>query len=93
MTRFAPTDLERIATLPLVGVDGEGAEHHFDQYADDVYVLQNGDVEHVEELGAGQLPEWVDYVADKRGWDDCRYDENGIDALVERLADALEGAA
>lgn len=94
MTGFDSDDVESIARNPLVGIDGEGAEHRFDRYTDTVYVLQNGSVEHVEDLDAGELPAWVDYVREERGWEDCRYVEgNPFAAMVEQLADSMEAGA
>jgi hypothetical protein len=94
MTGFDSHDVESIARNPLVGIDGEGAEHRFDRYDDTVYVLQHGDVEHVEDLEPGQLPEWTDYVADERGWADLRLSDKGpFAALAVELADALEAGA
>lgn len=85
-------DRDHVARQPIVGVDAEGATHRFDSYTDTVYVIAaDGSVDHVEQLDPGQLPAWVDYVADKRGWDDLRYsDEAPMDALVSALADGLD---
>lgn len=82
---------DHVARQPVVGVDAEGATHRFDSYTDTVYVISaDGSVDHVEQLDPGQLPGWVHYVADKRGWDDLRYsDEAPMAALVSALADGL----
>jgi len=86
--------MEYICGRPLVGVDAEGAAHHFDQYHDIVYVVdEDGDLEHVEELSPGQLTAWIDYVADTRGWRDCRYvPDGGLASLAEQLAAQFESA-
>lgn len=84
--------LDHINRQPLVGIDERGCEHRFDQYQEIVYVLaEPGDgLEHVENLQPRQLSEWVTYVADKRGWADCRYvSDGGIAMLAKRLATLL----
>jgi len=93
MSTDATPSVEAIARNPLVGVDGERCEHHFDRYRDIVYVLDpDGEtVEHVESLQPGELPGWVKYVADERGWNDCAYvDGNGIETLAEELVAHME---
>lgn len=75
MTTNETLSQERIAALPLVGIDADGATHRFDPATDTVYVVADDATEHTEALAEGQLPEWIDYVADRRGWDDLRYDE------------------
>jgi len=85
-------DRERIERQPVVGIDGESAEHRFDQYHDRVYVLDaDGELEHVQELEPGELSGWIDYVAEKRGWQECRYvDGDPFNGLVQALADGLD---
>lgn len=87
-------DVEAISEHYLVGVDGERAEHRFDVYTDIVYVVHAaGTVEHVEHLQPGELPEWVSYVRDKRGWRDLRYrSSKPFEGLVDQLAAMLEPA-
>ena len=88
----ASLEPERIARKPLLGVDGDGAEHRFDRCRHTVYVVGANDaIEHVEQLRPGQLPAWVSFVADRRGWRDCRYrDADPFAALAEQLARTLE---
>lgn len=87
MTEDAPS-IETILTNPLVGVDGEGCEHYFDQYRDTVYVLDDDQaLAHVEQLAPGELGAWIDYVDEQRGWTDCRYvPDGGVPFIVEQLA-------
>lgn len=77
---------EHIECQPLVGVDENGCEHRFDQYRDTVYVLRaaNDELAHVETLQPGQLPEWIEYVADVRGWAECRYVPDGGFAMLAK---------
>lgn len=88
-------DPDRAAAQPLVGIDHDGAEHRFDQYHDRVYVLgPDGELEHVEELQPGELSAWVDYVADQRGWQECRFGvDDPFSGLVRALAARLESSS
>lgn len=83
-----------IRRQPLVGIDTKGGHHHFDQYHDTVYVLDDsGGLDHVEELAPGRLGAWVEYVASRRGWRDCRFKpDGGVADLARRLSAQLEHA-
>jgi hypothetical protein len=73
------------AGLQLVGVDTDDATHLFDWYEDEVYVVVDGEIEHVEELAAGQLSEWVAFVRERRGWKQCRYVDGAFTDLAETV--------
>jgi hypothetical protein len=79
---------ESIASLPAVGTDTEGATHHWDWYRDTVYVLADGDIDHVEYLDAGQLPEWIAYVRHERGWVECRYVDGDLADATVRMVES-----
>lgn len=54
-----------------LGIDTEGAIHHFDAHTKTVTVVaMDGSVERVEELAAygRTVAEWDAYVASERGW-------------------------
>lgn len=87
MTEDTPP-IEEITTNPLVGVDGDGCEHYFDQYRDTVYVLDDDQaLDHLEELAPGELETWIDYVREERGWTDCRYvPDGGVAIMVDQVA-------
>jgi hypothetical protein len=73
--------------IPL-GTDADGATHTYRTTDRAVIAVADGAREHVESLpSSASLDDWMDFVADKRGWADRRY---GI-GLVEMLAGQLEG--
>lgn len=65
----------------VIGVDATGAAHAHHPAADEVRVydvgadyevgdrLDEDDVEHVQDLGDRPLTHWMEYVADRRGWE------------------------
>jgi hypothetical protein len=75
------------AALQLVGIDTDDATHLFDWYEDEVYVVVDGEIEHVEALAAGQLSEWVEFVRERRGWKQCRYVDGAFTDLAETVLD------
>lgn len=77
---------ERIAQLPLLGVDCAGATHRLDPTGRVVYVVQDGAVELTTSIRERGLSAWVAFVRERRGWDDLFYDERPTGAW---LADAL----
>ena len=54
-----------------LGIDGEGAVHHYTAESMTVTVIaMDGSVDHVEELGAAgrTVNEWMAFVDERRGW-------------------------
>lgn len=51
-----------------IGVDNDGATHHYYRPADAVVVYDGRDVECVEYLRGRQISEWTDYIDECRGW-------------------------
>jgi hypothetical protein len=71
-----------------LGTDADGATHTYRTTDRAVIAVADGTRELVETLAPGtDLDDWMDFVADQRGWADRQY---GI-GLVEYLADQLEG--
>lgn len=97
MTESEADTVETVA-LPRsavhLGRDREGADHYL-KPGTGVAVVRHeaaGDtLEHTEALDGRPVQEWVDYVAARRGWTVCKYDDRPLD---EWLVDALsKGAA
>lgn len=89
MTDYETPRLERVAQKPIVGIDGDGATHHFDAVRRTVYVVTADDIQRTEPLGARPLSAWVAYVAEQRGWRDCRYTEQNF---ADQLAAEVRGS-
>jgi hypothetical protein len=70
-----------------LGVDSEGATHHYSRIAGTVAVVETDGGVHRTDLEEQLLETWIDYVADERGWETLRY----VDSFVE-LFDRLEVA-
>ena len=70
-----------------LGVDSEGATHHYSRIAGVVAVVETDGSVHKTELKGRPLETWIDFVADERGWETLRY----VDSFVE-LFDRLEVA-
>lgn len=72
----------------LIGVDATGAHHVWTPRRDRVLVVDpdDGARELAKVVPGHRLDEWMDDVADARGWDRTLY---GAQSLAERLADAL----
>jgi len=59
---------DRIARSFTVGYDVEGYDHHYYRGADCVVVYDDRELDRVEWLDGRPLSEWVEFVADRRGW-------------------------
>lgn len=59
----------------LLGIDGEGYEHHFSQAKWSVSVRFEGEIIYEQEIAPGTLSEWVEHIDgdDKRGWKKLNY--------------------
>ena len=94
MSNDTTQPIESIARKPLVGTDGQGRQHRFDSYRDQIYVLdtQETHVEHVEQLRSGELSKWIAFVRRERGWEDVHYSgDDTFSSLVRRLENRMEG--
>lgn len=89
MTDYESPRLEIVARKPVVEIDDDGATHYFDNIRRTIYVVAAGEIEHTEPLGAHHLRRWVQYVADQRGWRECRYTER---RFAHQLAAAIGGS-
>jgi len=81
----APIDLPSDALR--LGVDSEGATHHYSRIAGTVAIVETDGNVHRTDLEERPLETWIDYVADERGWKTLRY----ADSFVE-LFDRVEVA-
>ena len=65
-----------------LGVDSEGATHHYSRIAGTVAVVEmDGDVHRID-LEERPLETWIDYVADERGWETLHYVESFVDLFA-----------
>jgi len=74
MTDTNPTDFDvSDAALDRAGVfgyDSHGQAHKYDSVRAQVIVTDDDGVAHVEHLARDRVVEWINYVADARGWID-----------------------
>lgn len=92
MDRTTPSsdpELPEAVELPSravhVGRDCTGADHYLVPGHRVIVVRHEpaGDtVEHTAGLGHRSAADWVDYVAERRGWTVCTYDDRSIAALL-----------
>lgn len=69
-----------------LGTDATGADHYFSHPRRTIYVVDaDGAVEHVEDLGGRDPAEWVQYVADARGWETAPRIGEDITAIFDGL--------
>lgn len=76
---------------PTFGVDADGRLHRYDTHRETIFVTDRaGRVTHAEEaVPREQVPLWIQYVDDSRGWvDQWWHDDFG--AVFGRLSAALE---
>jgi len=67
-----------------LGVDSEGATHHYSRIAGTVAVVEVDGGVHRTDLEDRPLEMWIDYVADERGWETLRYVESFVE-LFDRV--------
>lgn len=78
-------ELPETVALPTravhIGRDADGADHYVEP-GQRIFVVRHeadGDeLEHIEELNGRSVSTWVDYVADRRGWVVCTYDDRSM---------------
>lgn len=59
-----------------LGTDEEGASHHWNRDTQTIFVINDGQIEHRENLNAHaekDVADWVDYVNEERGWQHCTF--------------------
>jgi hypothetical protein len=71
-----------------VGIDADGAAHHWSQYHETVIVVDGTDASVFElaDTPCADLADWRRHVANKRGWMDCRIGGSLVGDLAEGLA-------
>jgi hypothetical protein len=78
----------RFADYDIVGVDSEGATHIFRAFDETVHVVDaDGEREYrfeLEEIGI-TVDQYSEHVANKRGWGERYYFDNGADAIKAAL--------
>lgn len=52
-----------------VGTDGEGAHHCYNTRREEIVVVRDGRREHAQALDGRPVEDWIEYVADRRGWE------------------------
>ena len=67
-----------------LGVDSEGATHHYSRIAGTVAVIETDGGVHRTELEERPLETWIDFVADERGWETLQYADSFIE-LFDRV--------
>ncbi|MFT4921733.1 MAG: hypothetical protein ACI8XM_000939 [Haloarculaceae archaeon] len=90
-----PHDKERIDAIETtadfpsdalqLGVDGDGATHHYSRIAAEVTVTTNGDVERRVDIEGRTLASWIAYVDGQRGWATLNYADSFGDVLREAI--------
>lgn len=68
-----------------LGVDREGAVHHYSAMNDRVYIVENGDVRE-QPLDGRPVKDWIGYVDGERGWEVLHYREGGLTGLFQSLS-------
>lgn len=72
-----PTDSEPSedeTTEESIGVDGRGARHVYEAATRTIRVYTStGNLEHEEELNHRPVADWIEYVAEQRGWRQRRF--------------------
>lgn len=77
----------------VFGYDRTGAKHMFDSVRAQVIVVAGDEVEHVEQLARDRVVEWIDYIAQNRGWIDQWYTTNDLADATKRRQIAEAKAA
>lgn len=83
-TRTDP--LESLTSPRSLGIDAEGAVHHFSPFDDAVVVVAaDGAVEERIDTADRRLATYIAFVDDRRGWADLQYAESFGEILSEAL--------
>lgn len=72
-------------SVPRIGTDAEGRVHYYNPTHDRVLVAQDRDVVQVQPLDGRTPTEWVQFVAERTGWQTL--------GLFEHLAEQYHGGA
>lgn len=67
-----------------LGTDADGDAHYWNRRTDTVLVI-TPDGERPHRYAVDDVSEWVEYVADRRGWDDLRFVDLTDFALGEAM--------
>lgn len=70
----------------FLGVDGEGEEHYFSRIYWTVWVFDGDELVRRQDVRE-RLEDWVKFVDERRGWDECHYRLEG--SLIDRFADIV----
>jgi hypothetical protein len=84
MNRNDPRIQERTDERHRLGTDAAARDHYVDQQLSAIWVVDDGDIVHVEQTDA--VGAWVEFVADDCGWLDCHYSDQ---SLAAHLLNAL----
>lgn len=85
-----PADVSLPSDAIRIGTDGFGYTHWWSRITKSVYTIdEKGHPEKRYEVGSHSLGKWVNHISLERGWLDYRYAEDGIEALVERVAEEV----
>ena len=70
----------------VVGVDAKNRKHRFHTGTATVIVTRDDEVVHTEELAREHVPQWIDYVTGKCGWDQVWWSTEKLsDQMVQSL--------
>ena len=92
MTDDEVLPLEIVHREPVGGIDGEGSTHHFDAVRRRIYVVTDDEIEVTEHIGERHQKEWIDYVDERRGWQDLRYSDRGISGSIVPILVDIAGS-
>lgn len=70
-------------SVPRIGTDAEGRVHYYNPSHDRVLVAEGRDVVDVQDLGGRTPTEWVQFVAERTGWQSL--------GIFEHLAEQYHG--
>lgn len=90
MTEFETLGEESIdarGPINYVGTDGDGADHYHAPYEGRVWVVQDGEIVHEEDLAGRPIDHWIDYVRSERGaWIECHYHDTFEEAFLAAIS-------
>jgi len=89
-TKVSHTD-PRPDYIPL-GADGDGAHHVWDRTTDTIHIVHDDGSRGRRLLGGKSVDDWMDAVADARGWATRRYG-SVTDCYETQLETLREGSA
>lgn len=74
-----------------LGTDAKGRDHYWCPVRGRVWVTVDGEIEHIEQVQ--DLGNWVEFVAERVGWDSVRYTRTDPVAQIAGQLQSREGAA